>query len=106
MPVAALSDRVHRTVEAVWRIESARLIAGLARVTGDVALAEDLAGTRWVVEESGARIIFPDIAGDSTRRSEACDAVMPQPFRGGGTLILGGAEVAVVPAVRSIASCR
>jgi len=33
----------HRTVEAVWRIESARLIAGLARATGDVGLAEDLA---------------------------------------------------------------
>ena len=31
------------TVEAVWRIESARLIAALARVTGDVGLAEDLA---------------------------------------------------------------
>jgi len=30
-------------VEAVWRIESARLIAALARVTGDVGLAEDLA---------------------------------------------------------------
>jgi RNA polymerase sigma factor (sigma-70 family) len=34
---------VERTVEAVWRIESARLIAALARVTGDVGLAEDLA---------------------------------------------------------------
>jgi RNA polymerase sigma factor (sigma-70 family) len=34
---------VRRTVDAVWRIESARLIAGLARVTGDVGLAEDLA---------------------------------------------------------------
>jgi len=32
-----------RTVEAVWRIESARLIAALARVSGDVGLAEDLA---------------------------------------------------------------
>ena len=32
-----------RTAEAVWRIESARLIAGLARLTGDVGLAEDLA---------------------------------------------------------------
>jgi RNA polymerase sigma factor (sigma-70 family) len=31
------------TVEAVWRIESARLIAGLARAVGDVGLAEDLA---------------------------------------------------------------
>jgi RNA polymerase sigma-70 factor, ECF subfamily len=33
----------HRAVEAVWRIESARLIAGLARLVRDVGLAEDLA---------------------------------------------------------------
>jgi RNA polymerase sigma factor (sigma-70 family) len=32
-----------RAIEAVWRIESARLIAGLARMVGDVGLAEDLA---------------------------------------------------------------
>jgi RNA polymerase sigma factor (sigma-70 family) len=32
-----------RAVEAVWRIESPRLIAGLARLTGDIGLAEDLA---------------------------------------------------------------
>lgn len=31
------------TVAAVWRIESARLIANLARMTGDLSLAEDLA---------------------------------------------------------------
>ena len=37
------ADAARRTAEAVWRIESARLIAGLARVTGDVGLAEDLA---------------------------------------------------------------
>ena len=34
---------VNRTIEAVWRIESARLIAGLARMVRDVGLAEDLA---------------------------------------------------------------
>ena len=34
---------VNRVVEAVWRIESARLIAGLARTVRDVGLAEDLA---------------------------------------------------------------
>jgi predicted RNA polymerase sigma factor len=39
----ASAQAVQRTVEAVWRIESARLIAALARVTGDVGLAEDLA---------------------------------------------------------------
>jgi RNA polymerase sigma factor (sigma-70 family) len=33
----------HRAIEAVWRIESARLIAGLARFVRDVGLAEELA---------------------------------------------------------------
>ena len=37
------SSEAQRTVEAVWRIEAARLIAGLARVVRDVGLAEDLA---------------------------------------------------------------
>jgi RNA polymerase sigma-70 factor, ECF subfamily len=38
----AASD-VNRTIDAVWRIESARLIAGLARMVRDVGVAEDLA---------------------------------------------------------------
>jgi len=33
----------HRAIEAVWRIESPRLIAGLARIVRDVGIAEDLA---------------------------------------------------------------
>jgi RNA polymerase sigma factor (sigma-70 family) len=33
----------HRAVEAVWRIEAPRLVAGLARMVRDVGLAEDLA---------------------------------------------------------------
>ena len=37
------TDAVHRAIDAVWRIESAKLIAGLARMTGDVGMAEDLA---------------------------------------------------------------
>jgi RNA polymerase sigma factor (sigma-70 family) len=44
---AALPTRTtpetRRAIDAVWRIESARLIAGLGRYTGDVGLAEDLA---------------------------------------------------------------
>ena len=36
-------------IDAVWRIESARLIAGLARIVGDVGLAEDLAQDALVV---------------------------------------------------------
>src|SRR6516164_5970503 len=37
------ANDIHRTIEAVWRIESPRLIAGLARIVRDVGLAEDLA---------------------------------------------------------------
>src|SRR3954462_11599006 len=33
----------NRAIDAVWRIESARLIAGLTRRVGDVGLAEELA---------------------------------------------------------------
>ncbi|MCI0380897.1 MAG: RNA polymerase sigma factor [Gemmataceae bacterium] len=33
----------HRAIDAVWRIESARLIAGLARIVRDVGIAEELA---------------------------------------------------------------
>jgi RNA polymerase sigma factor (sigma-70 family) len=37
------TSETHRAIEAVWRIESARLIAGLARIVGDIGIAEDLA---------------------------------------------------------------
>jgi RNA polymerase sigma-70 factor, ECF subfamily len=42
-------SETHRTVEAVWRIESARLIAGLTRMVRDIGLAEDLAQDALVV---------------------------------------------------------
>lgn len=48
---------IQRTIDAVWRIESARIIATLAKMTGDVGLAEDLAQealvdalSQWPVE--------------------------------------------------------
>jgi RNA polymerase sigma-70 factor (ECF subfamily) len=34
---------IHRTIDAVWRIESAKVIAGLARMVRDVGVAEELA---------------------------------------------------------------
>ena len=37
------ASETHRAIEAVWRIESAKLIAGLARIVRDVGRAEDLA---------------------------------------------------------------
>src|SRR6476646_8122621 len=38
-----MATDTHRAIDAVWRIESAKLIAGLARVVRDVGLAEELA---------------------------------------------------------------
>src|SRR5215218_5169756 len=38
-----MATEIHRAIDAVWRIESARLIAGLARLVRDVGLAEELA---------------------------------------------------------------
>jgi RNA polymerase sigma factor (sigma-70 family) len=40
---------VQRTIDAIWRIESAKLIAGLARMVRDVGLAEDLAQDALVI---------------------------------------------------------
>src|SRR5207248_7608332 len=37
------AKEAHRAIEAIWRIEAARLIAGLARVVGDLGMAEELA---------------------------------------------------------------
>jgi RNA polymerase sigma factor (sigma-70 family) len=52
------ATNIHRTIEAIWRIESAKLIAGLARIVRDVGLAEDLAQDAFIAalerwQESG-----------------------------------------------------
>ena len=40
---AVAQPDAHRAIEAIWRIESARLIAGLTRIVGDIGVAEELA---------------------------------------------------------------
>jgi predicted RNA polymerase sigma factor len=42
MPSNAPED-LHKTIEAVWKIESTRLIAAITRVTRDIGVAEELA---------------------------------------------------------------
>ena len=42
-------SETHRAIEAVWRIESAKLIAALARIVRDIGLAEDLAHDALVI---------------------------------------------------------
>lgn len=77
---------IRRTVDAVWRIESARIVAALARMTGDIGLAEDLAQdalvdalTRWpesgVPRNAGAWLttVAKRRAIDGWRRRERLD---------------------------------
>jgi RNA polymerase sigma factor (sigma-70 family) len=45
---AVTASGTHKAIEAVWRIESAKIIAGLTRYVGDVGVAEDLAGDALV----------------------------------------------------------
>ena len=59
MAVTTAAD-THQTIDAVWRIESPRVIAGLARLVRDVGLAEELAQDalvaaleQWPSEEIG-----------------------------------------------------
>jgi RNA polymerase sigma factor (sigma-70 family) len=60
----AATDTIHRTIDAVWRMESAKVIAGLARIVRDVGLAEELAQDALVAAlEQWPRSGVPDRPG-------------------------------------------
>jgi RNA polymerase sigma factor (sigma-70 family) len=62
--VAMSATDVHRTIDALWRIESGRLIAGLARLVRDVGRAEELAQDALVTAlEQWPRSGIPDNPG-------------------------------------------
>ena len=59
-----MTTDAHRTIDAVWRIESARLIAGLTRLMRDVGIAEELAQDALVAAlEQWPRVGIPDNPG-------------------------------------------
>jgi len=53
----------------------------------------------------GDLYVFPDIAGETRLRDSECDGVFPSPFRGGGTLVLGGADVSFSGRRVAIGAC-
>jgi RNA polymerase sigma factor (sigma-70 family) len=75
-------ESAKRAVEAVWRIESARLVAGLARMTGDVGRAEDLAQDALLVAlERWPRSGVPENPGAwlmATAKNRAIDQMRRQ----------------------------
>ena len=52
LSVAVTATDTHRAIDAVWKIESAKIIAGLTRMVRDVGLAEDLAQDALVAVRS------------------------------------------------------
>lgn len=57
--------------------------------------ADVLAGDAVRLRLSSSQIfVLPDIGGDTKHRTYACDAVFPSPYRGGGTLVIAGTELA------------
>jgi predicted RNA polymerase sigma factor len=76
-----VADAAH-AIEAVWRIESARLVAGLARMVQDVGLAEDLAQDALVAAlEKWPRDGVPDNPGAwlmATAKNRAIDRMRRQ----------------------------
>ena len=82
--VSAVSpDEVRRAVEAAWRIESAQIVASLARLTGDLGTAEDLAHDALVAAlESWPATGVPDSPGawlTTTARRRALDGLRRAP---------------------------
>jgi RNA polymerase sigma factor (sigma-70 family) len=75
--VAMTATDAHRTIDALWRIESGRLIAGLARLVRDVGVAEELAQDALVTAlEQWPRSGIPDNPGAwlmATARHRAFD---------------------------------
>ena len=75
--VAMTATDVQRSIDAVWRIESAKLIAGLARLVRDVGIAEELAQNALVTAlEQWPRTGVPDNPGAwlmATARNRAID---------------------------------
>src|SRR3954466_6464597 len=83
----------HRTVEAVWRIESARIIAGLARLTQDVGLAEEYAQDALLaaLEQWPRTGVPPNPAGwlMTTAKNRAIDAARRRAPHHGKLGVLG-----------------
>jgi RNA polymerase sigma factor (sigma-70 family) len=76
------SSETHRAIDAVWRIESARLIAGLARLVNDLGTAEELAQDALVAAlEQWPRSGVPDNPGAwlmATAKHRAIDLIRRQ----------------------------
>jgi RNA polymerase sigma-70 factor (ECF subfamily) len=100
--VAVAATDTHRAIDAVWRIESPRLIAGLARIVRDVGVAEELAQDALVTAlEQWPQAGVPDNPGAwlmTTAKNRAIDRLRHRKLRERKHEELGlDAEPAITP---------
>ncbi|MCM3731546.1 RNA polymerase sigma factor [Fictibacillus nanhaiensis] len=78
-------SQTHRTIDAIWRMESAKLIASLTRILRDVGLAEDLAQDALVISlERWPETGIPDNPGAwlmTTAKRRAIDLIRRMKLR-------------------------
>ena len=79
---AIMAADITRTIEAIWRIEAAKLVAGLAHLVRDAALAEDLAQDALVsARDQWPKQDIPDSPGAWLLRSPSVARSIPSVAR-------------------------
>lgn len=69
-------------------------LPGAPTAIGAVLGADTLRGDALRVRAADNQIaVLPDVAGDGEARDKVCDAEVPSPFYGGGTLVVNGTEL-------------
>ena len=94
------TSNAHRAVEAIWRIESARIIAGLARMVRDIGLAEEFAQDALVAAlEQWPEKGIPDNPGAwlmAVAKHRAIDLIRRKAVRAGRRLELTAQEFSLL----------
>lgn len=94
LPRAQLTDAKVVKLHPCDDAECAVGTAGIERGYGAIIGADALAGDALRLRLGDSRVsILADVAGGEIERGEQCDAVYPSPYRGGGTLVIAGAEL-------------
>lgn len=94
LPRARLPDKrlvsIHPCAEQTCMVGT----TGAQRAFDAIIGADALAGDTLRIQRGDDQVrILADVAGDDRDRLFACDAVFPAPYRGGGTLVIAGAEI-------------
>ena len=92
MTGAMTGDRLHRSLDALWRMESPRLVARIARMTGDIDTAEELAPLALSDRELDFACVSALEARLALIRSGGASAIVDMDLRSLGPLVkvLGG----------------